>query len=273
MSIYGIKRYGLGWMAILFLWGALSGCSVQVDNKDNTGGVAISIKVVEDNSGTGEINYRSTIPRGISMDFQVRVAIFDAGGDEVATGGPWDWGEGHGTISDVPPGTDMWIMVSVFDGFGSTIHYRGSVYDVTVVAGETTDLTDSPVYVYAVSEPIGVCADFSGTWDMEMADDASACGEGYSEPYYETYFISQTGCNVEITIQDLPITLSGWVEDDIMYLDNKTVSMYGETTSSWNWEFEMIFDDMIEGYADWMWDDGFDSCTGYTDFYGTRSGL
>ena len=55
-----------------------------------------------------------------------------------------------------------------------------------------------------------------------------------------------------------------------MYLDNKTISMYGEEISYWNWEFE-IFNDIIDGYVDWMWSDGFDTCAGYTDFTGMRN--
>ena len=245
MSIPGMKRFGLGLMMILFLYGYMSGCSAQVNKGENTGGVAISIKVVEDGAA-GEINYSSTVPRGISMDFQVHVRVFDAGGDEVAAGGPWSWGAGHGTVSDVPPGTGMSIMVSVSDS-SDTMQYMGSIYDVTIVAGETTDLTGSPVYVYSVSNPVDVCADFSGTWNMEMSDDTSACGGDYSEPYDEIYFISQTGCSVEVTVQDSPITMSGWVNGDTMYLDNKTISMYGEEVSYWNWEFE-IFNNTIDGF-------------------------
>ena len=64
----GMKRSGFFWMMIFFLCGYIGGCSGPSKNAEDTGGVAISIKVVEDD-GAGAVNNSSTLLRGISMDF------------------------------------------------------------------------------------------------------------------------------------------------------------------------------------------------------------
>ncbi|MBU0991077.1 MAG: hypothetical protein KJ737_01175 [Proteobacteria bacterium] len=265
-----LKQYFLQYCISLSILLLIGGCSGNSPGTEDYGSIAISIKIVDNDGPEPDNETTKATTRALDWDYQVYVSVLDSGGKQIAKGGPWDWGDGQGTVSNIPVGSNRQIRVDVYDSYGSALLYSGNLNNVTITSG-TNNLTGTPIYVDAVIDIISSCEDFSGTWNVTVIDDYSYCGYDYSDPYYGTYYISQSDCGVVIqfSIDGSTGTLYGYVEDDMLSLYD-TTSADGSYTYT-DWDFEKLTADTIDGYVDWVWNYGNGTCAGASVFYGTRN--
>ncbi|MBW2220091.1 MAG: hypothetical protein JRF40_11455, partial [Deltaproteobacteria bacterium] len=132
----------------------------SASNNDEYGSVAISIKIADEPAPQSDESFNRHI-MAVDADCKVRVQILDSNYDELASGGPWNWSDGSGTVTGVPVGSDRTIVVKINNPADSILLYQGEMITISIYSG-TNDLTGSPIFVYSTTS----CEDFSGTWSI-----------------------------------------------------------------------------------------------------------
>ncbi|XPS87497.1 hypothetical protein Dvar_55150 [Desulfosarcina variabilis str. Montpellier] len=85
---------------------------------------------------------------------QVVCEVYDAEGNWLVIGGPWDCEAGSGRVEGIPPGQDRIFVVLAEDEFGN-IRYQGETTGVSIEAGEITQgvVIDAYLFVPTLSAP------------------------------------------------------------------------------------------------------------------------
>lgn len=236
-------------------------------NKDSNeyGSVAISIRISDEPAPHSDESF-NRYAMAVDPSCKVRVEIMDSSSITIASGGPWDWGAGSGTVTGVPVGSDRTIIVKINDPTDSILLYQGEVNFITIYSG-TTDLTDSPIFVYSTDD----CAIFSGYWSITET--------AYSDCFgYDTAdtgaTIIQNGCDVTFSVDGYTGSSVGRVVGNTLSIDLPVTFTVGyEVTTYSNWSF-VISGDSITGSANWeyVYDDGEweEYCAGTSTFSGSR---
>ncbi len=118
----------------------------------NTGAVTFSLKF----SDNVNVRAQHAVPlqrvdcsaSGIST---IEATVYDGNGAAIATGGPWSCDAHEGTISNIPAGSNYWVIVTAKDGSGNAI-YSGEKTSVTVTAGQTIDIGEITLEAVVQSE-------------------------------------------------------------------------------------------------------------------------
>lgn len=113
------------------------------------------------------------------------------------------------------------------------------------------------------AEPI---ADISGNWRMTESATTNTCDEGLEDPYPLKF--TQSGDDVSIFYPDLSQTFSGKI--DAGSIEWKGSYPEDGGTKSLDTVQAIVTDDRISGTSTWRWSDGFDHCSGTTQFSGSR---
>lgn len=230
-------------------------------NENNEyGSVAVSIRVFNESAPHSDESLNRHA-MAVDPSCQVRVEIMDSSRNVIASGGPWDWSDGSGTVTGVPVGSDRIIRVEINDPADSVLQYRGEMSSVTISAG-ANDLTDSPIVAYAI--------DFSGYWyvTQNSTSNDAYCGQ---ETLYNYATISQDGFDVGFNVDGYLGSTEGYVEGDTLYLEDVYFTNADEVTIYSNWSFVLVSADSITGSASWTYEYlGTQLCTGTSTFSGTR---
>ena len=85
---------------------------------------------------------------------QVVCEVYDAEGNWLVTGGPWDCEAGSGRVEGIPPGQDRIFVVLAGDELGN-IRYQGETTGVSIEAGEITEgvVIDAYLFIPTLSAP------------------------------------------------------------------------------------------------------------------------
>ena len=116
---------------------------------DEFGSIAFNIKVAENVEPESFDSIEKFIVAVIDDSSQVRINVLDSGGNLLASGGPFSWSAKRGTVNNIPPGANRKVVVKVYDSSGANLLYQGGTQNnITVTAGNTTNLTGFPIVVY-----------------------------------------------------------------------------------------------------------------------------
>ena len=267
------KTHGPGFLnviTILFGFYLLTGCSTAPSSsEDQSGSVAVSIKLSADSPSAQE-TFSADDTRVMNANNKVYIRIYEGNGSLLAQGGPWNWSLGQGTVSGVSPGSGRTIMVDVYDNAGSKKLYTGGVAGVTINSG-LNNFTGTPIYVTSLYDDTpSECANFSGVWNVEVID-YSYCTNSYSDSSYYIFNISQTGCDVQLTVEGWPNPIPGVVMGDTLFLEETTLFFTELTDHFSGWELEILDGSSFNGLL--YWDINYSSggaCNGYSDLFGIR---
>lgn len=85
---------------------------------------------------------------------QVVCEVYDAEGNGLATGGPWDCEEGGGRVEDIPVGQDRIFVILGEDDLGN-IRYQGETTGVSIEAGQIAQdvVIDAYLFIPTLSVP------------------------------------------------------------------------------------------------------------------------
>jgi hypothetical protein len=233
------------------------------NNSNDYGSVAISIRLFSESNSQPDESVRR-YEMDVDPSCQVHVEVMD-GSSVIASGGPWDWSDGSGTVTGVPVGSGRTIVVKINDPTDSLLQYEGEISGITIISG-TNDLTDSPIYVYSTD----ACADFSGYW--YVTEYATSVCYGDEVPTSTGSTVIQDGCDVSFNVDEYTGWTDGYVEGNTLFLDPVTFTIDTEVTTYSNW-YLIISGDSITGYADWDYYSNygtFHECSGTSTFSGTR---
>lgn len=109
--------------------------------------------------------------------------------------------------------------------------------------------------------------DMTGTWRISSEDDGTKCGDGITIDIFDA-LITQTGN--DLTVQTPSGTFQGTISGRSVSWSG-SFPQEGGTTTITNLQVTVSADnDGFDGNSSWSWSDGVDSCTGTSDFTGTR---
>jgi hypothetical protein len=119
----------------------------------------------------------------------------------------------------------------------------------------------------------GTCnVNITGTWSTTENVSANACGNAHTD--YNTYTITQTGCNAVVvpnTGSSAGVTFNGVVNgNQICWTGSYPANGGTETINSLILTVNSS-GTSFNGTASWTWSDGSNSCSGTTQVSGTKS--
>ena len=115
----------------------------------------------------------------------------------------------------------------------------------------------------------GTCSvNVTGTWSTTEQVSASACGSAHTD--YNSYTVSQTGCNVVVSASGAG-PFNGSVNGSQICWTGSYSQNGGTTTIT---SLNLTVDasgTSFQGTSHWTWSDGNTSCSGTTQVYGTKN--
>jgi len=229
------KALSLYCICFLLLIFGVSGCGEDYSstNDDNdTGSYACSIKWPED---VPTLETTSSVSRSIDCSangiLTVRFSFYNGSGDYL-TGNGFDCSLGRGTVSGIPAGSNIRLIVTGEDS-SENVLYRGERNDISIVAGQTTDDSSNPIQMERVVPPdipisVGATAgdgQITISWD-DVLDETS----------YNIYWSTSSGVTIatdtEISNVTSPYTHTGRTNGTTYYYVVTAENSYGESANS-----------------------------------------
>jgi hypothetical protein len=208
----------------LLLW-ACGGKSPSVDSTSDKGELSFNIVFYND---TGD-NLRSNAAsfncesQGIAT---VEAKVFDRNDAFVAGGGPWDCEIGHGTISAVPTGSGLTVVILAKDA-DDNILFRGQSSGVLVITGDNNNIGTISCRTFV--------PELLGPTDKETVGDGAVAlqweevvgAAQYHVLISQSSDLSHPVLNDQVTTGNY--TLSGLSSDTTYYWQVNVVDPYGNT--------------------------------------------
>ena len=216
---------------ILFISGCGEDYSFTNDDND-TGSYACSIKWPED---VPILEATSTVSRAIVCSdagiSKVRFSFYNGSGDYL-TGKRFDCSEHSGTVSGIPAGNNIRLIVTGEDS-SENVLYQGERTGITIVAGQTIDDSGNPIQMERVVPP-----------DIPISVSATA-GDGQitiswddvlNATSYNIYWSTSSGVTIatgtKISNVTGPYTHTGRTNGTTYYYVVTAENSYGESANS-----------------------------------------
>lgn len=123
---------------IILLWSCSGGNSASDDSASASGTLTFNVVYHDGTGGNRQSKAASIDCAGQGVD-TMEAKVYDSSDAFVAAGGPWDCDAGHGTITSVPSGSGLSVVLWGKDADGNNV-FRGIKTGIIVIADSENDV-------------------------------------------------------------------------------------------------------------------------------------